>query len=117
MNKPKRSVCPIACTLDVIGDKWTMLVIRDLALGKSYFKDFTQSPEKIATNILSDRLARLLENELIEQFPSPEHPGRVGYRLTKKGESLRPVLKSILDWGLANIDGTRAELLERSKRK
>jgi DNA-binding HxlR family transcriptional regulator len=57
-----------------------------------------------------------VEHELIEQFPSAEHPGREAYRLTKKGKSLLPVLKSILDWGLVNIDGTRAELLEQSKR-
>ena len=113
----KRSVCPIACTLDLIGDKWTLLVIRDLVVGKSLFKEFSQSPEKIATNILSDRLARLQEHGLIEKFPSVEHGGRDAYRLTKKGKSLCPVVKSILDWGLANIEGTRAVMLEQSKRK
>lgn len=113
----KRSICPIACTLDLIGDKWTLLVVRDLSLGKSLFKEFSQSPEKIATNILSDRLLRLQDHGLVEKFPSTEHAGRDAYRLTKKGKSLRRVVKSILDWGLANIDGTRAELLEQAKRK
>ena len=55
-NAQRRSVCPVACTLDLIGDKWTLLVIRDLASGKTRFKDFIQSPERIATNILSERL-------------------------------------------------------------
>lgn len=113
----KRSICPIACTLDLIGDKWTLLVIRDLLLGKTLFKEFAQSPEKIATNILSNRLVRLRENGLVEKIPSKDYPNRDAYRMTKKGNSLRPVLKSILDWGLANIEGTRAELLEQSKRK
>ena len=112
MKTKQRSVCPVACTLDIIGDKWTLLVIRDLALGKSHFKEFSQSPERIATNILSDRLARLQDHGLVERFASTEHPGRDAYRLTKKGKTLRPILKSVLDWGLKNIDGTRAELLE-----
>ena len=58
MAKTKRSVCPVACVLDVIGDKWTLLVIRDLACGKRHFNDFCRSPERIATNILADRLER-----------------------------------------------------------
>lgn len=116
-KKKRRSICPIACTLDLIGDKWTLLVIRDLSLGKSQFKEFAKSPEKIATNILSDRLAKLQESGLVEKFSSTEQVGRDAYRLTKKGKSLRPVLKSMLDWGLANVEGTRAGLLEASKRK
>lgn len=112
----KRSVCPIACTLDLIGDKWTLLIVRDLLLGKSLFKEFSQSPEKIATNILSDRLQRLQDHGLVEKFPSPQQTGRDAYRLTKKGKSLRPVIKSMLGWGLSNIEGTRAELLEQAKR-
>ena len=61
----RRSVCPVACTLDLIGDKWTLLVIRDLMSGKSQFKDFLESPEGIATNILTSRLNRLLEHGLV----------------------------------------------------
>ena len=112
MNKPlqHRSICPLASSLDLFGDKWTLLVIRDLACGKSQFKDFMQSPEKIATNILSSRLARLLALGLIETFASTLQPGRQAYRLTAKGETLVPVLQALVDWGLANIDGTRALL-------
>lgn len=117
MKKKNRSVCPVACTLDLIGDKWTLLIVRDMLLGKSHFKEFLDSPEKIATNILSDRLARLVENEVVEPYPSETHLGRDAYRLTKKGKSLGPVLKSMLAWGLANIEGTRAELLANSPKR
>jgi DNA-binding HxlR family transcriptional regulator len=106
----KRSVCPVACTLDVIGDKWTLLIVRDLFIGKSHFKDFSASPEKIATNILSERLNRLLDAGLIEKYPSPEVSGKNAYRLTGKGRSLGPVLEAVADWGLKNIEGTAAHL-------
>jgi len=114
MNK-NRSPCPIACTLDIIGDKWTMLVIRDLILGRSHFKEFVASPEKIATNILSNRLGRLVDHGIIEQFPSTEYPGRSAYRLTAKGKTLRPILNSIIRWGLDNIAGTEARMKAKKK--
>lgn len=105
-----RSVCPIACTLDLLGDKWTLLVIRDLLFGKAQFKEFMASPEGIATNILADRLARLTENQLIERFAPTEASARDSYRLTAKGRSLAPVIDSVAAWGLANISGTDARL-------
>lgn len=110
MTKAKRSVCPVACVLDLIGDKWTLLVIRDMACGKSHFNDFCRSPERIATNILADRLERLVTGGLAEKFASTAQPGRDAYRLTKKGKSLRPVLTAVADWGLENIEGTVAAL-------
>ena len=106
----RRSPCPLACTLDLIGDKWTLLVIRDLACGKTQFKDFAASPEGIATNILTDRLARLVDHGLVERYPIAESAGRDGYRLTKKGKTLRPVIMSIVDWGLENIEGTEVRM-------
>ncbi|HBN78540.1 winged helix-turn-helix transcriptional regulator [Rubinisphaera italica] len=102
-----RSPCPVACTLDLIGDKWTLLVVRDLALGKSHFSEFQKSPEGIATNILSNRLARLLEHGIVEKYPSETIPSREAYRLTKKGKTLKPILKSIFNWGLKYIEGTK----------
>lgn len=108
MSKPRRSPCPIACALDVIGDKWTLLVIRDLACGKSHFGDFGRSPERIATNILADRLGRLVAAGLVEKYPSADAPGRDAYRLTAKGRTLGPVLKAVARWGLEQIEGTAA---------
>ena len=107
---PARSCCPVACTLDIVGDKWTLLIVRDLFLGRSYFKDFLASPEGIATNILTDRLSRLLEHGLAEKVASDHQAGREAYRLTKKGQSLRPLLTAITKWGLENVDGSRARL-------
>lgn len=105
----KRSPCPIACTLDLIGDKWTLLVVRDLMRGKSTFKDFNSAPEKIATNILTDRLNKLVDQGLAERVVE-DSDARPTYRLTKKGKSLYPVLKSVADWGLKNIEGTEMRL-------
>jgi DNA-binding HxlR family transcriptional regulator len=110
MKDTRRSPCPVACALDVIGDKWTLLIVRDLACGKSQFKDFSRSPEKIATNILSDRLNRLVRHRLIEKFAKDEQSGRDAYRLTDKGRTLEPVIKAIANWGLANVQGTVANL-------
>lgn len=106
----RRSPCPVACALDLFGDKWTLLVIRDLILGRSRFKDFTASPEGIPTNILSDRLERLLAGGIVRQVPAEEGGRRLAYELTEKGLALRPILKSMRDWGLKWEPGTRADL-------
>ena len=106
----RRSPCPVACCLDIVGDKWTLLVIRDLVMGRSRFRDFTASPEGIPTNILSDRLERLLENEIVEQIPAADGTKRFAYLLTEKGKALLPVLKAMRDWGLAWEKGTTALL-------
>lgn len=104
----RRSPCPVACALDLFGDRWTLLVIRDLFLGRSRFKDFASSPESIPTNILADRLARLLEGGLVEKVPATAGSKRFAYRLTEKGESLKPILLAIRDWGLEWEPGTEA---------
>ena len=109
-NENRRSVCPVACTLDLFGDKWTLLIVRDLLSGKSHFKEFLASPEKIATNILAERLARLASNGLIERYSSSNIAGREAYRLTEKGRSLRGLMVQLKAWGLAHIDGTEARL-------
>ncbi|HTC52384.1 MAG TPA: helix-turn-helix domain-containing protein [Steroidobacteraceae bacterium] len=106
----RRSVCPVACTLDLIGDKWTLLIVRDLLGGKSHFKEFLASPEKIATNILAERLGRLAANGLVERYPSSDISGREAYRLTEKGRSLRAVMAPIKAWGLDHIAGTEARM-------
>jgi len=106
----RRSVCPVACALDLVGDKWTLLIVRDLFCGKAYFNEFCRSPEKIATNILSDRLERLLAAGLIERVALSGSLGRESYRLTERGRSLAPVLGAIADWGLAHLEGTAALL-------
>ena len=103
----RRSPCPVACALDWFGDKWTLLIIRDLVLGRSRFKDFVESPEGIPTNILSDRLERLRDGGIVQHIPAAEGSKRFAYELTDKGRALRPVLRSIRDWGLKWEPGTR----------
>jgi len=102
-----RSVCPITNTLDLIGDKWTLLVIRDmLFLKKKSFNEFLESPEKIATNILTDRLKRLEEHGIIEKRPYQKTPPRFEYFLTRRGRDLRPLLLEMVRWGNVHIEGT-----------
>ena len=104
----RRSPCPVSCALELLGDRWTLLVIRDLVLGRNRFKDFISSPEGIPTNILSDRLDRLLAAGIIRQVPAADGGKRMAYELTEKGLALRPVLKTLRDWGLAWEPGTQA---------
>jgi DNA-binding HxlR family transcriptional regulator len=108
MPQFSRSSCPIACSLDLIGDRWTLLVIRDMMFfGKQRFDEFLDSPEGISTNILSSRLKSLEEMGLVKKQPYSNHPRRMNYQLTEKGESLRPVLKAITHWGLKQIPNTQ----------
>jgi len=104
---PRRSPCPVACSLDLFGDRWTLLIVRDLLFGRTRFKDFAASPEGIPTNLLADRLERLLAHGVIEQIPAADGTRRLAYRLTKKGKALGPVLKAMRDWGLAWEKSTR----------
>ncbi|HEY4415445.1 MAG TPA: helix-turn-helix domain-containing protein [Verrucomicrobiae bacterium] len=97
----RRSPCPVACSLDIFGDRWTLLIVRDLFLGRTRFKDFAASPEGIPTNILTDRLERLLAHGVVKQIPAEDGTKRLAYRLTKKGKDLGSVLKAVRDWGLA----------------
>ncbi|WP_281638139.1 winged helix-turn-helix transcriptional regulator [Flavobacterium marginilacus] len=95
----KRSDCPISCTLDVFGDKWSFLIIRDLLFKKECtYGDFLKSAEGIATNILANRLVTLEENKVIEKLEHPTSKAKVLYRLTPKGIDLLPVLIEIHLW-------------------
>lgn len=99
--------------LDVFGDRWTLLVVRDLLLGSSRFKDFIASPEGIPTNILSDRLERLQENGIVGKTPVGEGAKHLAYQLTPKGKALLPVLRALRDWGLTWQPGTKAAMKPR----
>jgi DNA-binding HxlR family transcriptional regulator len=102
----KRSGCPVSGVLDVIGDKWTLLVVRDMMfLKKKSFKEFSASGEGIATNILTDRLKRLEDCGIIKRSAYSQSPVRYEYKLTKRGKDLRPLLKEMARWGLIHIKG------------
>lgn len=96
----ERSRCPIAFGLDVLGDRWTLLILRDLAFkGRRYFQDFLGASERISSNILTDRLRRLERWKLIEAHADPADGRRVRYVLTDDGLDLIPVLVEMTIWG------------------
>ncbi|MEP3451567.1 MAG: helix-turn-helix domain-containing protein [Parasphingorhabdus sp.] len=100
MTRKHRSPCPIARTLDIIGDKWTLLVLRDaLIFDRKSFAEFEQSGEKIPTNILAERLKRLVEFQFLEKVPYQEKPVRYHYLPTDKGEAVRPVIRAMKNFG------------------
>jgi DNA-binding HxlR family transcriptional regulator len=103
-----RSECVVAATLDIIGDRWTLLIVRDLLFADEMrFGDLLAAPERIPTNTLTDRLRKLEEAGLVSRELYSEHPPRAVYRLTKRGRDLAPVLETLADWGLAHVPGTR----------
>lgn len=95
----RRSDCPINYGIEIFGDKWTLLIVRDLMFkGKYYYGEFLQSEEKIATNILADRLALLEKNGLVSKSNDPKHKQKLIYKLTPKGIDLVPVLVELIVW-------------------
>jgi len=100
MSKPgKRSDCPVSTSLDIWGDKWSLLIIRDLMFAKECtYGDFLKAPEGIATNILASRLQVLEESNIIEKLDHPESRAKVLYRLTRKGIDLLPIMIEINLW-------------------
>jgi DNA-binding HxlR family transcriptional regulator len=92
--------CPVARTLDVIGERWTILILRDLFReGPRRFQDFQGSMPGISPNTLSARLKGLEEHGVLERKFYEDHPPRAEYHLTKKGRTLGPILKALLEWG------------------
>lgn len=95
----KRSDCPLSCTLDIFGDKWSLLIIRDLMFGnKCTYNDFLKSAEGIATNILASRLKGLEENAIIVKLVHPDSKAKILYRLTQKGIDLLPIIMEVYIW-------------------
>jgi DNA-binding HxlR family transcriptional regulator len=105
-----RSPCPVAGALDLVGDRWTLLVLRDLLAGKTRYGQFLASPERISTNLLADRLARMEAAGLVSAVPYSKHPVRMDYQLTAAGRALRPVVDALASWGLTHLPGTHALL-------
>lgn len=102
----RRSDCPISCTLDIVGDKWTLLIIRDLLNGKKRYGEFLESPEGVPTNILAERLKRLEANGLVEKQLYSKRPARHEYQITDKGEALGEVVQGLSIWGLTHLSNT-----------
>jgi len=108
ISAPYDMRCPIARTLDIIGERWTILILRDLLIeGPRKFQDFQQSLAGISPNTLSARLKRLEESGVVERRFYEQHPPRAQYLLTAKGRALGPVLKALLDWGRSHTPPPR----------
>jgi len=100
ISAPYDMRCPIARSLDIIGERWTILILRDLVVsGPRKFHDFERSLAGISPNTLSARLKRLEDAGIVERHFYEQHPPRAEYVLTDKGNGLRPVLKALLEWG------------------
>ena len=98
-DNKKRSDCPVSCSLDIWGDKWSLLIVRDLIFSKQCtYGDFLKSDEKIVTNILASRLQTLEENGIITKSEHPDSKAKVLYKLTQKGIDLLPVMIEINLW-------------------
>ena len=114
-GKKRRSRCPVSFALDRVGDKWSLLVVRDIMFrGKETYGEFLESGDGIATNVLADRLKCLETDGIIEKSQDPENKRRYLYRLTDKGLDLAPVLLEMMRWS-AKYDadtGTPQELLD-----
>lgn len=110
MAEPRRlrSECAIAATLDVVGDSWSLLVVRDLFLhGELRYGDLAAAAEGVPTNTLADRLRRLVDAGIVERERYSDRPPRYRYRLTERGRDFAPVLDAMATWGVNHITGTR----------
>lgn len=106
--RARRSDCAVACTLDIVGDRWSLLLVRDLLFaGEMRYGDFLNADEKIPTNTLADRLRRLEEAGLVERERYSERPPRSVYRLTGSGRELGTAVNALADWGSRHLAGTR----------
>lgn len=107
-DRSRRSDCAVAGTLDVLGDRWSLLIVRDLLFTEPLrYADLAASPEAIPTNTLADRLRRLEEAGVVTRTRYTDHPPRHSYRLTDRGRALGPVLDALATWGVAHIPHTR----------
>ena len=120
MTEDQRSGCPINLTLEVVGDKWSLLVIRDMMFGnRRHFREFlTKSEEGISSNILADRLKTLLDQGVITWADDPSHKQKGIYSLTEQGIELLPILAQMSGWGFKYLPvseelGIRAKLLDQ----
>jgi len=104
-----RSRCSISCALEILGDKWTLLIVRDaLFINSTSFGAFRCSPEKIASNILADRLAKLVAYGIMLKIPNPHNKLKFDYTLTDAGLQLKPILLALDKWGYSNVKGVKS---------
>lgn len=111
-GRDRRSDCPVAWTLDLLGDRWTLLILRDMLRdGKTKYSEFEASAEGIAPSVLSRRLKELEEEGIIERRMYSDHPPRAEYVPTERGEALGPVLLAMARWALEHYEGLDEDFL------
>ena len=119
--KNNRSGCPVSTSLEIIGDSWTLLIIRDLFLEQNTFKDFINSPEKISSNVLTDRLKKLIKNDIISYFIEPRDKKIKKYYLTDVGIALFPMIYNLSMWSKIHLNmkfnGVATEWYEENQNK
>lgn len=103
----KRSDCPLACALDLIGDKWSLLIVRDLLFGRSRFAEFLDAGEGISRAMLTTRLRELEKAGIVRPKSHPTRSALDSYELTESGMNLGPTIVALVQWSRANIPGTR----------
>ncbi len=103
-----QDACPIARMLNVLGDRWTLLVVRDLMRGMTRFSEFRASLQGASPNVVADRLKRLEDHGIVARAVYSDRPLRAEYRLTAKGETLRPILDAMYAWGEEHVPRLRA---------
>lgn len=101
-----RSGCPISCTLEMVGDRWTLIILRDMLNGKRRFSEFLDSPEQITTNVLTDRLQQMEHNGLVKKVTYSDRPKRYNYTPTEMGRTLLPVVQQMSLWANRYIEET-----------
>ncbi|HZS71616.1 MAG TPA: helix-turn-helix domain-containing protein [Candidatus Acidoferrum sp.] len=112
----RRSGCPLNASVEILGDRWSLLIIRDMMLrGYRSYNQFLQSPEGIATNILADRLRQLEKHGIIRTAPDPSDGRKVRYLLTRKGMDLAPVLTEMVLWAAAHEETGNQALVQRMR--
>jgi DNA-binding HxlR family transcriptional regulator len=114
MGRSYEQICPIARALDVVGERWTLLILRELFFGKTRFSELQAGLPGIPTRILSERLKKLEASGLVAREVYSQHPLRAAYQLTEAGRGLKPVLAAVARWGLDNFlnDNERRLVLE-----
>ena len=115
----RRSDCPVSCILDLLGDTWTLILMRDiLFLDKHRYDEFLESPEGISSNVLTNRLHKMEKSGLISKSLYSNHRYRYEYRATASGEDLKPILKEMTKWGFKHCENTRtAEEIQSQAKK
>lgn len=107
MKQLHRSHCPVARSLDILGDKWTLLILRDaLVFHRKSFAEFEQSSESIPTSLLADRLKRLVDHGFLAKVPYQQKPTRYHYVTTEKAKAVMPVIRAMKKFGESQLDGS-----------